>query len=193
MTDTSGQDAQDQTDGKTPPETTGRTDLSTLPQDVQDHITRLNEENKGHRIANERLTAAAKQQREADLMKNEEYKTLAEERAVDLARLQGVEEQLTGMDATLEKVLEAQKSKLSDEGRKLIPTQLNNQQQLDYIAENFDALKRPTPPPSDAGARGDTHTAPAVPLTQGQKDAARLANWTDEQYIAAVLKQDKQE
>jgi len=152
MTDTNGQDAPN-TDGQTPP--AARTEISSLPGDVQDYIKRLNDENKTRREQNETLTRTMQEQRDAKLAEDERWQELAETRQTEIERLKGVEDQFTSVNTTLDGLLEAQLADLSDDAKAMVPKALSTQDQINWIAENRQRLTRPSAPPMDAGARGD--------------------------------------
>lgn len=129
------------------------------------------------------IEAERKADTEKRLAEQQEWKQIAENRAKELAEAQSKAQQVDAYHAALTGLLKAEIEELPEESRKLIPTKLPIQDQIEYIAQNRALLVKPKAPATDAGTRGGGNPPPPVELTDEERAAARAFGYTDEAYL----------
>jgi len=175
--ETNGQDAQ-QPGGETQPETTqssGRTEISALPADIQDYIRTLRKEAEDNRKALKQFETEQQQRQAAELEQQQKFKELADQRAQQISELQPYQERAQQMEQTLQAVLDAQLSELSTAAQnavKAIPG--GAQAQLDWLAANRALITVKPAPEMDAGARGEL-VKPTAELSAAQRHLLEMA------------------
>ena len=167
------------------------------PQNTEENRipqARFNEVNSALKIALAELESLKRerhQQEETRLAEEKRWEELAGKYKADLDKLSGYEDQVKDVETTLNAVLEAQLTELSDDARAMIDDlPLSAQQKLDYLAKNRHRLIRPTAPDMDAGARGDG-TKTTRKLTPGEQTAARAAKMSEAAYLEALQKMER--
>lgn len=135
------------------------------------------------------LTAAQRKQLEED----GKFRTIAEQQAVDLARLKPIEERA----ATLEKIIrdsnEARVKNVPDQFKNMIPLEYAPEKLQAWLNANESLLTKPPAPNYDAGAGGSGGGSGTPKLTAEEIDIAKRSGLTPEQYAAAKAKLPKKD
>ena len=200
MDPTKGQDAPNSQDATTTgaqdaPQTTSTTpvaaqNVNELPEWAQRIIRDTRQEAKASREAREALERAQQAAESKRLEEQGEWQKIAEQRKAVLDALAPIKAKAEQADAVMQKLLDAQLERLSDDARDMVNTMPGDvQAKLDWLAANQGRLMRPAAPEMDAGARGNS--AASIKLTPGQETAARAARMTNEQYISALLQMEQ--
>ena len=177
-----------------------------LPDEVRSYLSnlekRVKETNNESKARKEELRAL-KEAQEAEQKEADEQRRAEQEAAQRVLKEQGkykplyeqAQKQMADLEAELElkkqrsesyeqvlvKAVEAQRQKLPEEIRDIVPD-LSPDQQLDWIAEWVDKLVRPAPPNVDADPKlGDTPKK--LQLTETQKEVAKAAGMTEDAYM----------
>lgn len=129
------------------------------------------------------IEAERKADTEKRLAEQQEWKQIAENRAKELTEAQSKAAQVDAYHAALTGLLKAEIEELPEESRKLIPTKLPIQDQIEYIAQNRALLVKPKAPATDAGTRSGGNPPQPVELTDDERAAARAFGYTDEAYL----------
>lgn len=147
--------------------------------------SRLNEEITRRKESDKKLATIEKEQaalNEKHLEEQGKYKELAEERATKLAELQPQADQVDSMAKTLKEILAAEIEALPEVARPLVPSELSDQQQLNWIAKNKTNLSKPNAFDIGAGKRGSENGEVLVDLTAEEKAMAKNMNVSEKDY-----------
>lgn len=134
--------------------TGGEGDLSKLPPEVQAYIKSLRDENAKHRIKASEIEKAAKTAEENRLAEQQQWKTLAEQRKVELDALTP---KATVADALLERISTQNKArieKLPEVLRTIVPADYDPVKLSEWLDANVDKLTRQAAPNLDGGDKG---------------------------------------
>lgn len=121
--------------------------------------SRFDEVNEERRKLAERIAkieADAKAEAERQLVEQNKFKELAEQRAQELEKAKVDASKMDGYEKTLKEVLAAQVAALPEDKRGLVPDELTTAQKLSWLAKNAAILKAPAAPDIGAGKRGGT-------------------------------------
>jgi len=151
--------------------------------------SRFDEVNKGRKAAEKELAAYKKASAEAEekrLQDNEEYKTLSDKYAKEIAELKPRAEVGEEQEKTLQKILEARIERIPEHLRALVPSGYSTMDQLKYIEDNDENLTKPSGPNISAGVKGGSQEHAAL----SPEESAMAANQglTDAQYAAGKNK-----
>lgn len=176
----------------------GKTPIESLPIDVQAYIKELREEAKNNRESKTTLQQqldAAKTAQQAQLAEQGQFKTLAEQHAVEVARLKAFE----GRTTELEQIIRAS----NDERIKSIPDNKKAlvQPLIDilapdtlqvYLNANPSLFVKEPAPDYNAGAGANGGGGNGAPkLTVDEQEAAKRMGITAEEYAKAKAKLSK--
>lgn len=197
-TETVGAQGQGQEQGQKPPSSeTGRTDLSSLPADVQRYIDELKAESIKHRRQAKAQEDAARKAEEQRLAEAQEWKTLAEQRAARLAELEAIREQA---DAIQEAFAASVEARLKDVPKELrgsliepVRAKLSPAEFAKWLDANEALWKPKRAPQMDAGAgsASSTSAGTSVRLTPEQVAMAQAMQITPERYAQRLLEMQK--
>ena len=124
---------------------------------------------------------AEKADTEKRLAEQNEFKTIADNRAKELAELKPKAAQVEAYEKTLQEVLDAQVKDIPEDKRGLIPDELTTQQKLNWLAKNAAVLKAPGSFDIGAGKVG-ADGKQSKPLEQGELETAARFHMTPEEY-----------
>ena len=124
------------------------------------------------------------QREQAALAEQGKWKELAEARALELKENASKLAGLDSIQETLKETLTSALKELSEDARKLVPTELNVEQQLKWVATNRAILKKSAAPTLGGNGRtGGTGGGSSTPeLTDEQKQMAKKFGMTLEDY-----------
>lgn len=170
-----------------------RTEIKDLPPDVQDYIHELNRENAKWRTEKKKAEEAARKAEEARLEGLQEWKTLAEKRAAQLAELEKVREQADAIEAAFTAGLEARLKAIPEDKRKRLVEPVRKTMSALEFAQWLDAnegdLKAQRPPNLDAGASGGSSKL-AVQLSADELTMAQAMGLTPDVYAKRKAERD---
>lgn len=124
---------------------------------------------------------ADKADTEKRLAEQNEFKTIADNRAKELAELKPKAAQVEAYEKTLQEVLDAQVKDIPEDKRGLIPDELTTQQKLNWLAKNAAILKAPGSFDIGAGKRG-AEGKTAVTLSPEEIETAKKFGMSAEDY-----------
>ena len=125
----------------------------------------------------EKATAVEKQ-----LEEQGKYKELYEDRGTQLAEAQQKAERVDSLDETVKALLKAQIDSLPELAQKLVPSEMSDQQQLNWIAEKRSLLSKPSAPDIGAHTLGGENGSTAE-LTADEKEAAKKMGVSEKDYV----------
>ncbi len=147
--------------------------------------SRLDEEIKKRKESEKTLAALEKEKASATEKHLEEqgkYKELAEDRATTIGELQPKADMVESYEKTVADILVAEIEALPEAARELVPSELSDQQQLNWIAKNKTNLSKPNAFDIGAGKRGSENGEIIVDLTAEEKQAAKNMNVSEKDY-----------
>lgn len=125
---------------------------------------------------NERLAAIERAQREK-LEKEGDYRSIAEQRAAELAALAPVKERAEALEKVIRESNEARIGKLPEEARTLVPVDYAPEKLQAWLNANEGHLTKPPAPQFDAGAgSGKGGKGGEVKVTDADRRAAEVAS-----------------
>lgn len=133
----------------------------------------------------EALRTSKQADEEKRLAEQQEWKTLAEQRAARLAELEPLAASVKEMQEALNATVKARIDRLPEDVRDLVPDFGDARKTLDWLNANEHKLMRPLAPAMDAGARGDKG---AGQLSDLEREVAARLRLTPEQYAKGKLK-----
>lgn len=185
---TTGNDGATTTGADTQP-TTGRTEISSLPPDMQKYIEDLRHEAEKYRKSLRVAEQASKAAEEKRLADNAEWQKLAEARAAELEKLKPVAEQHEAITTAFNASLDNRLKQIPDDIRKKtvdpIRAALSPVAFSEWLDANLDILRARQAPNLDGGAQG-TAGRVTVTLTAEQRAMAEATGMTPEQYMKAM-------
>lgn len=157
--------------------------IDALNKRVGERETAFNQLKELHTTTQERLTAIERAQREK-LEKEGDFRSLAEQRAAELAALAPVKERAEALEKVIRESNEERIKKLPEDARTLVPVDYAPERLQAWLNANEARLTKLPAPNFDAGAGAGTSGAKekAPELTAEEKALARLANMTDKEY-----------
>lgn len=167
-------DAEAQHDAQTgeQQDSSSRTDLNTLPEDVQEYIRELRRE---ARKANDAKKEAAREKEAAErdrLAKAQEWEALAKQYEQDLNATKPRAERVDAMEQLLLDMAQKRIDRLPKQYRSLVPEYDDPVKTLAWLDANEATLTTPVPPNTGAGVQGEKKPAPP---TEAAQRAATLA------------------
>ncbi len=193
---TGGEQGQQDQGQKPPSSETGRTDLSSLPADVQRYIDELKAESIKHRRQVKAQEDAARKAEEQRLAEAQEWKTLAEQRAARLAELEAIREQADAIQEAFAASVEARLKDVPKELRASLIEPIRSSLSPAAFAKWLDAneaiWKPKRAPQLDAGAgSAASSSGTTVRLTPEQVAMAQAMNMSQERYAQRLLEIQK--
>lgn len=165
-----------------------KTDISTLPVDIQDYIRGLRKEAEDTRKEKKRIETAAQQQERERLEKDKEWETLAVKYKTDLDASAPRVERLDAMEQFLRDSAAARIKALPKQYQSLVPDYDDPLKTLAWLDANAATLSLPKPPDIGAGQQGDNGKKP-IELTPEQKQMAKNLKMSEEKYAAELRKE----
>ena len=132
----------------------------------------------------EQLRASQQQAQEQRLAEQNEWKTLAEQRAAEIAELKPLAGRVKEISEALEATVAARIERLPEDVRGLVPDFGDPRKTLDWLNANESKLIRPLAPAMDAGARGD---GGSTTMNDIEREVARRLNLTPEQFAKGKI------
>lgn len=164
------QDAPEQKDGQEDREQQ-KSLQDRLAEDDYKYIQSLREEAKRNRLEAEALQDKLKKHEEQQLADRQEWKQLAEKRGNEVAELREFKKRWEELEESTAERNKTRIEALSEDDRKLVPA-YEDAIQIERWLDAFEArVKRPTPPPTDAGTQGDR----AVKVSEEHQRKANVA------------------
>ena len=175
--DPSGQDAQnDPPDGGS--EQQGR--IEDLAPWAQTYVRSLRNEAAANRKALTNAENAARQREQQSLAEQGNYKTLAEQRALEVAGLTPYKDRVDALETLIRAGNEARIKQVPEALRTMIPAKYAPEELSAWLDANMLNLQPRQAPNLDAGAGGGGKAA--VPLTDAERTVAARMGLTPEQY-----------
>lgn len=163
-------------------------DFSSLPDTVQAEFKKLREQNAKLRkraqsaeSTAERERREAREREQARLAEQGQFKQLAESRASQISELEPYKDRAQALEQRITESNNKRIERVPENMRTLIPSGLPAESLSDWLDTNFELLTRKPAPSTDAGAGAGTGGA-AITLTAEQRDIAKKAGMTEEQY-----------
>ena len=138
----------------------GDIDLDKLPTPLAELTRRLLKETREANEEARKAKSSAKQQLDNLLAESGNHKTLAEQRAGEIAALEPYKTRAEALEAVIQKQNETRISSIPESMRSLVPS-LPPEALADWLASNAALLQR-TPPTLDAGKSSNISSAPQV-------------------------------
>jgi len=174
--DATGQDAQsDAPDGGSE-----QGQIEDLPQWAQKMIRETRKESAARRVALTNAENASKLRDQKALEDQGNYKTLAEQRATEIANLTPYQERVTTLETMIRAGNEARIKQVPEAQQSLVPTDYSPERLSAWLDANMSKLQPRQAPNLDAGAGGGGKAA--VPLTDAERAVAARMGLTPEQY-----------
>lgn len=153
--------------------------LEDLPEAWQKEIRELREESGRRRLQlreYEQRIQEVSQADQARLAEQGQWKTLAEQRQQELAKLKPYQERAESLEGMIRKSNEVRISRVREDMRPLIPTDYPPERLSEWLDANLERLNTRPAPDIDAGAGGGSGKgASSVQVTDEDRRAAALA------------------
>lgn len=189
QTDSATNATQDAAKADAKAENTQRTEIKDLPPDIQGYIDELRRENAKWRTEKKKAEDAVRKAEEEKLASQQEWKTLAEQRAARLAELERVKEQADAIEAAFTAGLEARLKAIPEDKRKRLVEPVRKTMSALEFSQWLDAnegdLKAQRPPNLDAGAASAANVK-SFSLTPEQIELAKKTGMTPQQYAESL-------
>lgn len=169
------------------PEAGEAEDINSLPAWVQQEIRALRKEAADRRIALRKAEEDKARMEAATLAEQGKWKELAEKRAQELDALKPASERVTALEARISATNDARIKQIPEALRTVIPSDYTPEKLSEWLDANLSKLTVSSAPNTDAGARGDRISDSKVKLTEEQKQMAKRAGMTEEQFATAYL------
>lgn len=182
--------------GGTGGQTNGTFDLSKLPPEAQSEFTRIqealkqaNEESAGRRHelkALQKQIDEIKAGRTKELEEQGNFKTLAEQRASEIATLKAHQERADALEKMIRESNERRVKALPEDARGLVPVEYPPEKLATWLDTNFERLTKKPAPSTDAGAGGSGSGQSPIQLTNEQKQMAARFHMSDADYAKMI-------
>jgi hypothetical protein len=182
------QDAGGEQPQSTPPSGEPK-EVSELPAWAQAEIKSLREEAKKRRLELKTAEQERQQQELERLAKQQEWEQLAKKFGAELETIKPRAERLDSIEDYINQSLQKRIDSIPASHRSLVPKYDDPLKTLEWLDANAQLLTAPRAPELDAGARGDSIKLPQ--LTEQEREYARLAGMTDQQYAEMKLRGQK--
>jgi|GEM_PF-2543217 len=174
--DATGQDAQsDAPDGGSE-----QGQIEDLPQWAQKMIRETRKESAARRVALTNAENASKLREQQSLAEQGNYKTLAEQRALEVAGLTPYKDRVDALETLIRAGNEARIKQVPEALRTMIPAKYAPEELSAWLDANMLNLQPRQAPNLDAGAGGGGKAA--VPLTDAERAVAARMSLTPEEY-----------
>lgn len=163
-----------------------RTEISSLPPDIQKYIEDLRREAADYRKAQKAAEKTANEAKEKQLADEKKWQELAESRAAELAKLKPIAEQHEQITTAFNSSLDNRLKQIPDDIRKktvdpiraaLSPVDFSN-----WLDANMEILRARQAPPLDGGAQGSGKSSPSMQLESNEIEMARAMGLTPDAY-----------
>lgn len=171
--------------GKTPDgqQSTQKTKIEELPEDIQEYIERLRKENETNRKAAEKAARESKQREDTQLAEQGKYKELAEKHEARLKELEPVAEKYNALAERQMKALEAQIKDWPKEVKDLDPGKdAGLEARLDWAERVKPLVEKLIATQQQAGRSGN----PPPPRAVGATNKSAFDGKTPEQRVAEL-------
>lgn len=156
--------------------------IDALNKRVGERETAINQLKAQNTSVSERLAAIERAQKEK-LEKEGDYRSLADQRAAELAALAPIKERAEALEKVIRESNEARIAKLPEDARTLVPVDYSPEKLQAWLNANEARLTKLPAPSFDAGAGAGSASKEKQPeLTADEKTLARLAGMTDKEY-----------
>lgn len=154
-----------------------------LPPTAQREIEDLRKENAKARQDRTKAQDDARKAEEKRLTEQSEWKTLAEQRLVEIERLKPLEARFTTLEEDTKATNAKRIAAIPDNMKSLVPPNAAPLELRDWLDLNAAIFAAPRAPQMGAGAQGDGTGGAKPKLTPDQQATARKFGLTDEEFI----------
>ncbi|MBL8145107.1 MAG: hypothetical protein JNL34_01865 [Anaerolineae bacterium] len=149
--------------------------IDALNKRVGERETAINQLKAQNTSVSERLAAIERAQKEK-LEKEGDYRSLADQRAAELAALAPIKERAEALEKVIRESNEARIGKLPEDARTLVPVDYSPEKLQAWLNANETRLTKPPAPKFDAGAGSGGKGAEEVKVTDADRRAAEVAS-----------------